>query len=306
MDAQVRHRCLPVEQMTVLLLQAGEHAALERVAFHVADARLDLALVPRRARLRRQHRQTIVLGERTQLRVQLGIVPVGLLDAGLEVVQHQGPWARRRSARRRFPGSAGTRRSSAARPPRCSPCASGSGRCERHACADACRPLPRPERRCRNRPAPLRRGHTPCGERVTADRHRGAAQSGGRCGTWPVKPCSRTRSWKMRCAVETGGQLGLDDGPIRLTQAGLFRPGRRCRHADGRLAYFDIGGALFGVAGFDTTGALSGWPILHRGNPVGAGVRFGWVVSIVPAAAEAGGAGPRCPGAAPTPWQCGG
>src|SRR5262245_34020141 len=75
--------------MAVLFLQAGEHVALECVLLHVADARLDLALVPGRARLGRQNGQTVMLGKRTQLGIQLRIKPVRLLDAGFQVVEHQ-------------------------------------------------------------------------------------------------------------------------------------------------------------------------------------------------------------------------
>ena len=81
--------------------------------------------------------------------------------------------------------------------------------------------------------------HPPEGQRPTA--FQAAAQSGGRCGT-AGEAMLANQVLVDALRGETGGQLGLDDGPIRLAQAGLFRPGRRCLHADRRLAYFDISG----------------------------------------------------------------
>src|SRR5262249_41656904 len=42
---------------------------------------------------------------------------------------------------------------------------------------------------------------------------------------------------------QAGGGLGLNEGPKRLTQAGLFRPGGRAGRTDGRLACLRLVGA---------------------------------------------------------------
>ncbi len=87
----VGHGRFPVEQITILVLQTGESESLEPIVLDMANARLDLALVPRRSRSRRQNGQTIVVGEGTRLRVQLGVVPVRCLHAGFEIVENDGP-----------------------------------------------------------------------------------------------------------------------------------------------------------------------------------------------------------------------
>ncbi len=89
MNSRVGHTPLPELQVPVLGFQRSERVPLERVAFHITDAALDLALVPRRAGLGGQDHRTIVLTEREQLGIQLGIKPVGMRDGRLEVVDHQ-------------------------------------------------------------------------------------------------------------------------------------------------------------------------------------------------------------------------
>ena len=64
-------------------------APLERVRLRVFYAGLDLALVPRHRRLRRQERGAVMLAEGTQLRIELGIEPIGLEHRGLQVVRDQ-------------------------------------------------------------------------------------------------------------------------------------------------------------------------------------------------------------------------
>ena len=88
-DSRVGHTPLPELQVAVLGFQRSERVPLERVAFDVADAALDLALVPRRARLGGQDHRAVVLAEREQLGIQLGIEPVGMRDGRLEVVDDQ-------------------------------------------------------------------------------------------------------------------------------------------------------------------------------------------------------------------------
>ncbi len=75
--------------MLILFLKAGEHVALESVAFRVADTAFDLALMPGRTRLGRQRDDAVVLTERLHFRIDLGIEPVRLAHRGLQVVQHQ-------------------------------------------------------------------------------------------------------------------------------------------------------------------------------------------------------------------------
>ena len=57
------HALLPLAQVSVLLGQRAEHAALQRVALDVADAALDLALVLGVPRPRGQHDRAVVAGE---------------------------------------------------------------------------------------------------------------------------------------------------------------------------------------------------------------------------------------------------
>ena len=75
--------------MLVLLLQAGERAALQRVVLHILHARFDLPLVPRHVGLGRQNHRAVVPAERLHLGRQLRIEPVGMRDGRLEIVDHQ-------------------------------------------------------------------------------------------------------------------------------------------------------------------------------------------------------------------------
>jgi len=81
----------PVEQMRILLVETVEHAPGQRVVLHVLDARLHLALMLRRIRLRRQKYRSVVLRERLQLRMDFRIVPVGLFYGRLEIIDRQLP-----------------------------------------------------------------------------------------------------------------------------------------------------------------------------------------------------------------------
>jgi hypothetical protein len=89
MDPGVGDGQLPVQQEGVLLLQAGEASRLEGIALDVVDALFDLPLVPRRAGSRGPEDKAVVLAEGADLRVELGIEPVGLRHGGLEVIQDQ-------------------------------------------------------------------------------------------------------------------------------------------------------------------------------------------------------------------------
>src|SRR5690606_27698509 len=75
----------------VLVLKAGEAAALQGVVLDVADAALDFALVTGGIRPRGQEHGAVVGGERADLGVELGIEPVGPRHGGLEVVEDQLP-----------------------------------------------------------------------------------------------------------------------------------------------------------------------------------------------------------------------
>src|SRR5271169_593155 len=85
----VGHRGFPVEEMFILLLQARETVALQPILLDIIDAAFDLPLVPRRARLRGQDHATVMLTERLDLGIQVRVVPVGLLDPRLEIVDYQ-------------------------------------------------------------------------------------------------------------------------------------------------------------------------------------------------------------------------
>src|SRR5205807_9667384 len=86
-DTLVGDRVLPVEQMAVLFFESVEDLTLEGIALDVADTRLDFPLVPRRARPRRQDCHTVILGDGTQLGVDLGIKLVAMLYTGFQIVQ---------------------------------------------------------------------------------------------------------------------------------------------------------------------------------------------------------------------------
>ena len=64
-----------------LVAQHQQDAGLDR-----AHCRLDLGLVGRLARARRQHGETVVPGEVAEARIEPGLLAVRLVDAGLEVV----------------------------------------------------------------------------------------------------------------------------------------------------------------------------------------------------------------------------
>ena len=105
MNAGVGDGCLPVEQVIVLLLQAAELMAFQRVLLNVIDTPFHLAFVARCPWFRRQQHGSIVLTETTQLGIQIGIVPVGFQNGRFEVVAPPASSARPRNARTRFPNS---------------------------------------------------------------------------------------------------------------------------------------------------------------------------------------------------------
>ena len=85
-DAGVGHGALPVGEEVVLFGQTAEAPALEGVFLGELHAGLDLALVAGHGRFGGQDRRAVVQGELAQLRVELGVVPVGGEHTGLEVV----------------------------------------------------------------------------------------------------------------------------------------------------------------------------------------------------------------------------
>jgi len=62
-DPRVGNGAFPLGQKTVLFFQRHEGPRLEGIVLHVLHARLNLALVPRRVRLRRQDHRVVMLGE---------------------------------------------------------------------------------------------------------------------------------------------------------------------------------------------------------------------------------------------------
>ena len=195
-----------------------------------------------------------MLRERTQLGVQLRVIPVGLLDAGLEIVQHQ-------AARQAAEVIEGVFQTTQERVGRLPPhrLAVAPARVAQHDAKDMRSPTPAVRSHDRSAAAEIdlhlvagRTLHAAKGQRPTAiealDKAADAVVLGG-------ETVVANEVLEDALRGEAGSKLGLDDRPIGLTQTGLFRPGRRCRHADGRLAGLGITGAPRRVAGFDITGA---------------------------------------------------
>ena len=86
MNPEISGLLLPVEQELILLGEARELPPLESVVLDIGNAAFDLALVPRCPRLGRQDDRAIVSAELSELRIELGVEPIGLDDGRLEVV----------------------------------------------------------------------------------------------------------------------------------------------------------------------------------------------------------------------------
>ena len=85
-NPSVSRAAFPLQKELILLGETCELPLLERVLLHVIDAAFDLPLVPRCSRLRGEHCRAVVTAELLELGVELGVEPVGLEHAGLEVV----------------------------------------------------------------------------------------------------------------------------------------------------------------------------------------------------------------------------
>ena len=89
-NPRVRDPQLPLVKELVLFGQARKAPTLERVVLDVLHARLDLALVLRRARLGRENHCAVMPGKTRQLGIEFRIEPVGLQHRRLEVVGDHG------------------------------------------------------------------------------------------------------------------------------------------------------------------------------------------------------------------------
>jgi hypothetical protein len=136
-DAQIGDGGLPFEQELVLGGDGFEATASQGVALHVADTALDLALVLRGAGPAGDDGDSVVTGELNELWVEFGIVPVGLEDGGLEVVEVEGLGDPVEGPEGVLQGSQEGFGILDAGPTRCRPCGRSSGRCGRPRC-DAC------------------------------------------------------------------------------------------------------------------------------------------------------------------------
>jgi hypothetical protein len=87
-DARVCHGRFPIKQKAVLLVETGKDTALECVLLDVVDAALDLPLMARHVRPRRQKHRAIMLGERLHLGVQFRFEPVDVFYGRAQVVEH--------------------------------------------------------------------------------------------------------------------------------------------------------------------------------------------------------------------------
>ena len=89
-DASVGDRRLPMFQVPVLFLKAGERPPLQRVVLHISHPTFDLALVAWSIRLRRQDHRAVVLTEGQDPGIDLRIVPVGVLHRGFQIIRDYG------------------------------------------------------------------------------------------------------------------------------------------------------------------------------------------------------------------------
>ena len=92
MQPRVGHVLLPIGQELVLKDQAGERSSLEGVILDVIDAAFNFALVPGHIGARGPEGQTIMLSESPDFGVDVRVVPIRVLNGGLEVIQNQSPW----------------------------------------------------------------------------------------------------------------------------------------------------------------------------------------------------------------------
>jgi hypothetical protein len=88
MNASVGDSAFPVCKVFVLLGQAIELATTQRVLLHIVDTPFDFSLVTRSARSRGDERAAVVLAEINDLGIQFWIVPVGLDDSALGIVEN--------------------------------------------------------------------------------------------------------------------------------------------------------------------------------------------------------------------------
>lgn len=89
MDAGVGDRALPLDEKRVLGGETVELPTLERVRLGKFYAGLDLSFVARHGGLGRQERGAVARAEVAQLRVELGVKPVGEEDCCLQIVDDQ-------------------------------------------------------------------------------------------------------------------------------------------------------------------------------------------------------------------------
>ena len=82
MDARVGHCAFPVCQKEILLGEAPERPAFDRVILGVLDARFDLPFVFRSNGLGWQNRGSVVSCEGLDLGIELRIEPICLDDGG--------------------------------------------------------------------------------------------------------------------------------------------------------------------------------------------------------------------------------
>ena len=88
-DPRIGNVRFPFQEMIVLVNQSLEEMPLECIVLHVLDATFNLPLVLWRVRFRRNKHRPVVTCERLKLWMNFGIVPVGSLHRGLQVVDHQ-------------------------------------------------------------------------------------------------------------------------------------------------------------------------------------------------------------------------
>ena len=87
MNPRVRDCFLPMVQVGVLLCQTLKASSLQGILLNIVHTPLDLYFMPRCCRTSRQECEAVMFAELVDLGMQFGIVPVGLENHALGIVE---------------------------------------------------------------------------------------------------------------------------------------------------------------------------------------------------------------------------